>query len=236
MQARFYNIIESGLSPARLGAYGADTPGPCIVLARYLLNAALAESLYSPLQLCEVALRNSIHTELSRLWGRADWYDDPRFILLPWAATEIQNAKRKILKTKPAIHPGGVVAELSFGFWTSLFEPHYEINSPFLPGGIKRVFPFLPKSLHHRKDRKADLESIRLLRNRVFHHERILHWTDLDAKHQLILDVLAWINPELRQMALVFDRYTEIRTAGLTPWIERIRAQWPAPPLPPETP
>lgn len=159
MQARFYNSIEAGLSPARLGAYGADTPGPCIVLARYLLNGSLAESLYSPLQLCEVALRNSIHTELSRLWGRSDWYDDPRIILLPWAATEIQNAKRKILKTKPAIHPGGVVAELSFGFWTSLFEPHYEINSPFLPRGNKRVFPFLPKSLHHRKDRKADLET-----------------------------------------------------------------------------
>lgn len=232
MQAGFYSAIEAGLSPARLGAYGADHPGPCVVLARYLLNAALAESLYSPLQLCEVALRNSIHAELSRLWGRDDWYDDPRFVLLPWAASEVQNAKRKILKTKSAIRPGGVVAELSFGFWTSLFEPHYEINTPFLPGGIKRVFPFLPKSLHKRKDRKADLESIRLLRNRVFHHERIIHWTDLDAKHQLILDVLSWIHPELRQMAMVFDRYTEVRAAGLTPWIGRIRARWPAAPQP----
>ena len=233
MQARFFTLIETGLSPARLGAYGADNPGDCIVLARYLLNASLAESLYSPLQLCEVALRNSIHAELSRIWGRSDWYDDPRFVLLPWAATEVQNAKRKILKTKTAITPGAVVAELAFGFWTSLFEPHYEINTPFLPGGIKRVFPHLPKSLHHRKDRKADLESIRVLRNRVFHHERIIHFADLDAKHQLILDVIAWISPELRQMADVFDRFTPVRSAGLPPWIAAIRAKWPAVPVPP---
>jgi len=197
MQAQFQTSIESILSTERLGAYGADHPGAEVVLARYLWNMALCESLYSPLQLCEVALRNSIHLYLSRLFGREDWFDDARFQLMPWAVDEVQKAKDKISRTGKPVNTGRVVAELQFGFWTSLFEYHYERYTPFLPGAFKGVFPRLPKSLHHRKDRKNDLELIRGLRNRVFHHERILHWKDLDKKHALILSVISWISPEL---------------------------------------
>jgi len=39
------------------------------------------------------------------------------------------------------------------------------------------------------------LEHVRALRNRVFHHERIVHWKDLDAQHDLILQIIGWINP-----------------------------------------
>lgn len=35
---------------------------------------------------------------------------------------------------------------------------------------------------------------IRDLRNRVFHHERILHWNDLDQQHAEILEAIYWIS------------------------------------------
>ncbi|MEI7912766.1 MAG: hypothetical protein WCK77_24325 [Verrucomicrobiota bacterium] len=211
MNTAFFGRIEQRLSTERLGAYavshGGAAPDPCATLARYLLNMAICESLYSPLQLCEIALRNAIHRHASSLMGRVDWYDDPGFLLTSWAADEVAKAKSKITKTGKPLTAGRVVAELQFGFWISLFEAHYEQRTPFLPGAIKAVFPHLPKSLHKRKDRKGDLDKIRLLRNRVFHHERIVHWKDLDARHDLILQVITWISPDLRHLADTLDRF-----------------------------
>lgn len=231
MNGIFYSKIQGGLSSERLEAYAVRSSGASseavVTLARYLLNMALCESLYSPLQLCEIALRNAIHHHLSSLMSREDWYDDPRFQLTPWAATETAKAKIQITKSKKAVTAGRVVAELNFGFWTSLFEDHYEKQTPFLPSAFKAVFPHMPKSLHKRKDRKADLEKIRILRNRVFHHERIVHWKDLDDQHELILDVISWISPELRQMADALDRFQSLRRSGLTPWLEKLRRHWP---------
>jgi hypothetical protein len=227
IQAAFYAHIQRSLSAERLESYGDATVAPSVVLGRYLLNLALCESLYSPLQLCEVALRNSLHTHLSACCGRPDWYDSAAFSLTPWAEAEIVKAKEKITKSHRPVTPGRVVAELQFGFWTSLFEAHYERRGGHLPTGIKGIFPRLPKSLHSRKDIKRDLDRIRTLRNRVFHHERIVHFTDLDLQHALILDVIGWIRPELRQLATALDRFTIVRREGLNPWLAKLGHHWP---------
>jgi hypothetical protein len=153
--------------------------------------------------------------------GREDWYETPSFGLTMWAQDEVRKVKTKIQKMNEPLTAGRVVSELQFGFWTSLFEAHYEQHTPFLPRGIKAVFPHLPKSLHKRKDRKNDLEQIRGLRNRVFHHERIVHWRDLDAQHQLILNVIGWISPELQRVTAAMDRFQSVRAAGLTPFLNR---------------
>ena len=75
----------------------------------------------------------------------------------------------------------------------------------------------------------ARWKRIRDLRNRVFHHERIIHWTDLDAQHAAILEVTGWISPELCAVASVLDRFTAIRQQGLQPWLEKIQQHWPQP-------
>ncbi len=227
VQAVFFQKIAATLSIERLESYGADDASPTVALARYLLNLALCESLYSPLQLCEVALRNSLHRHLTVKIAREDWYDAAAFPLTDWGQNEVAKAKGKIAEAKHDVIPGRVVAELQFGFWTSLFEAHYERRGGYLPVGIRYLFPCLPKSQHSRKGLKRTLEEIRLLRNRVFHHERIVHWTDLDARHRAILDVIGWISPELLQMAMALDRFSAIRSAGLTPWIEKIKQHWP---------
>jgi hypothetical protein len=225
MQLPFLKQVESHISAERLQAYAVSPANveadPKVTLARYMLNMALCESLYPALQSCEIALRNAIHQQLSRLMGREDWYDAPRFVMTSWGQEEIRKAKTKLQKLGKATTPGRVVAELQFGFWTSLFEAHYEQHTPFLPSGIKAVFPYMPKSLHKRKDRKNDLEQIRALRNRVFHHERIVHWRDLNAQHDLILNVIGWVSPELQKVTTTMDRFQTVRAAGLTPFLSR---------------
>lgn len=84
------------------------------------------------------------------------------------------------------------------------------------------AFPHAPRA--ERDLRKLDA---RWKRIRVFHHERIIHWTDLDAQHAALLEVIERASPELRQMAVALDRYTNIRRQGLNPWLEKIRQHWP---------
>jgi hypothetical protein len=231
VQVAFYRQLEFVLSPERMAAYAGDhaegVSPQCLGLARYLLNMALCESLYGSLQMCEVGLRNAIHRELTKLYGREDWYECDSFNLTNWAQGEVTKAKAQITKEGKPITPGRVIAEMSFGFWTSLFESHYEQQTLFLPAGIKGVFPHLPKRQHRRKERKADLENIRQLRNRVFHHERIIHWKDLDSRHQQVHAVIGWFSPSLQHMAQKVDRFAELRKAGLKPWIDLIQANWP---------
>ena len=74
---------------------------------------------------------------------------------------------------------------------------------------------------------RAGIPRIRDLRNRVFHHERIIHWTDLDAQHAGLLEVIQWACPELAQLTVALDRYKNIRQQGLNPWLEKIRLHWP---------
>ena len=95
-----------------------------------------------------------------------------------------------------------------------------------MPAGIKSIFRYLPKSRHNRKIIKAQLETIRTLRNRVFHHEHIVHWTDLDQQHLLILDFLRWVNPELLNLAEYMDRFSEVRSNGLLPWLQDLETHW----------
>lgn len=86
VQPLFIDLVASCLSVERLESYGTDGATPTIALARYLLNLALCESLYSPLQLCEVALRNQLHGYLTHFMGREDWFQAPGFSPAPWVA------------------------------------------------------------------------------------------------------------------------------------------------------
>jgi len=229
MDQRFFNDIQQTLSPERLSVYGQDQPGPCVVLARYLWNAALCESLYSPLQLCEVALRNAIHDTMRNLYSDT-WYD--QVALTELGHIQIADAKKKIAKAGKSAIPGRVIAELPLGFWTGMFENHFARNTLFLPRGIRRVFPRLVKSLHNRKFIKSRLDTIRHLRNRVFHHERIIHWKDLQEQHAHLIETIGWISPELCEMALKLDRFQDVYTHGVDAWMAKIQNHWPAKPSP----
>ena len=63
--------------------------------------------------------------------------------------------------------------------------------------------------------------------------ERILHWRDLDSRHQAIFEIIAWMSPELRDLAVTLDRFQPLRRSGLTPWLEKLRRHWPESPAAP---
>ncbi len=190
------------------------------------MNMALSEALYPALQFAEITLRNGIHTALSARFNTTEWYDLGTYIT-GWQADQIRDARESITTAGKAITPDRIVAELNFGFWTAFFN-RYHARTGLGHHLASRVFCHAPESA--RDLAKLDLrwKKIRDLRNRIFHHERIIHWKDLDDQHARMLEIIGWISPDLREMAHLLDRYCRIRSEGLRPWIDRISQNWPA--------
>lgn len=231
MNPAFFEQIARALATERLDAYRQDGVGPAVTLARYAWNMALCEALYTPLQLAEVALRNAQHGALTQRYGTEVWYDAATAQLPNWQQLRISEARQNLLEREKPVTPGRVVAELSFGFWTGFF------NKIHARSGLgyylaKQTFPHAPRAERDMVKLDARWKRIRDLRNRVFHHERIVHFTDLDAQHTAILEVVGWISPELHDLTSALDRFSAVRNAGLQPWLDQISTRWPQPPAP----
>ncbi|MGC1479214.1 MAG: hypothetical protein WA771_01820 [Chthoniobacterales bacterium] len=228
MNPDFFKEVEGNLHTERIDAYRQDGADEKTTLGRYLLNMALSGALYPTLQFSEIALRNAVHRELSARCGTDAWYDSPQARLTYWQQDKLDEAKRTLSRLTKPLTPGRIVAELNFGFWTGFF------NNAHARTGIgaflsRRAFPHAlsTEQVQNKLDRRW--KDIRDLRNRVFHHERIPHWQDLDQRHQSILDVIEWMSPKLKDFTTVLDRFVAIRQAGLQPWIDQILNKWPKP-------
>jgi len=227
MNIEFFSHIENVLASERLDAYRQDGAGEITTFSRYLLNMALCESLYSPLQFAEIALRNAIHVYFTDYYGKENWYDIiPDNKLRKWQPQQIADTKRKLSQSRKSITPGAIVAELNFGFWTSFFNKFHG-QSGLGHRLAANVFPYAPKTERSLSKLDDKWERVRRLRNRVFHHERILHWKSLEQQHSELLELIKWISPELEEAAVALDRFTTIRSEWLEPWREKIRSHWP---------
>ena len=231
MNTTFFYQVESGLDPERLDVYRLDGASQAVTLARYLWNMALCETLYSPLQISEIALRNAIHGGLTKRYGTDQWYD---FVapLSGWQQHQVHEARGKLQSNGKSITPGRMVAELHFGFWTGFFNKSHA-GTGLGHSLANQVFANAPRSERDMKKLDIRWKRIRDLRNRVFHHERIVHWVDLDAQHAAVLEIIGWISPALCDLAQALDRYASIRKAGLQPWVDKLHYQWPIPAITP---
>lgn len=228
MNLPFFEKIQPALAVERLDAYRQDQAEPRVTLARYLWNMALCESLYSPLQMVEIALRNALQRCLESRFQSAQWYDVPACWQLLTSAQQCQidEAKQNLTRQNKPHAPGRIVAELTFGFWTAFFNRRAAQSRDIVQLTAK-VFHSAPKSQRDMRSLNRRLTFLRELRNRVFHHERIIHWTDLDTRHAAMLETIGWISQELQELAIVLDRFAAIRKAGIQPWQSKLLRHWP---------
>jgi hypothetical protein len=223
-----FRSLEPLLSADRVQAFRGKTSDPDrLVLARYAYNIALCESLYPLLHMLEVTLRNALWRGvanrhpgtgvLNLTTGRLDsWLDqDPAMnpVLHESQRTLVDEAKRSVVKDRRPLTEGRLIAELKFGFWTSLFSHRYGDFSPsqprLWPSLFPAVFPNLDTAKFGRSDVDDRLRRIRLLRNRAFHHEPL--WQrKLRLDEQEILETIGWISVEAREFAAAQSRVTMV--------------------------
>jgi len=208
MQANFSDQLRRSISHERLDAYRqrGTSNDDAELFAHYAWNMTLSESLYTPLQCLEVSLRNGIHDAATAYFKTDTWFDLPDVLYTP-EFNKVQDAKGILLKNKKPLDAGRIIPELTFGFWTSLFDVRYEkILWPWL---LKPVVPNMPRHIRIRKNLSKRLNRVRTLRNRIFHHEPIWHWRDLQNQHTEILEAITWVNPAMKAFVEQFDRFEE---------------------------
>lgn len=127
----------------------------------------------------------------------------------------LTNAISDLKRRNEAIHHGKIIAEMSFGFWSSLL--YHKSDAPsfkkdknkavFWPYCIKDAFPYMPKKIRTRIYAERKIECIRRFRNRIFHHEPI--WKmNLDMKYKDILEVISWFYEEYEKF-IIIDKVKE---------------------------
>lgn len=212
-----WNDLEKHFSAARLGRYRAARGGDEVkAAADYASNVLLSEAMLPMLNVLEIALRNGIHARLSKLYDRSDWWEawigNPAF---GWQNKEVDVAKAKLTRRHEPLNADKVLAELTFGFWTSLFNVQFQ---SILWKDLRLVFARCPKPLRQRHNISAALNRIRDLRNRVFHHEPLL-WLmpPLIEQHAVGLTVINWIDPVLGQWLDEHDRLPNTWTGWMSP-------------------
>ena len=203
----FFEIV---FSEARMRPYFDHYPGnEKKAVLHYEQNIRLAESLVPSISVFEITLRNAVIRELERMTGCREWYlyfqNNP--VLKPLNGYII-TAIKHIEKRGETVTADKINGELTMGFWVSLFNAEYEKS---LWKDLRRAFPNLPKQLRQRKTVSAPLNAIRSLRNRTFHHETI-SWslTRLSSLHDMIVNVICWMNPKLPTWLQRIDRYEHV--------------------------
>jgi hypothetical protein len=226
-QASYVGRIEKALSTERLSRFRLAPSEPrWEQLARYAWNVAMSEAFYPLLHHFEVVLRNQVFAAGEAAYPTARyadvrcWLDAVPSPLHPkFGVPGVQKAKQKLFGKGAAagsarsFGPGDLVAALDFGFWTGMFSSYYTWQSardPRLwPQRLATVFPHGPK-LTRVQSVSAELNDIRHLRNRVFHHEPIWRQPDLLQDRERILRLLGWMSPEVARTVRALDRLPEV--------------------------
>jgi len=199
-------IFERAFSEKRMEKYFKRYSDTDKAIIHYQCNIELSEAFYPCINVFEVLLRNNINRELAKSFGREDWY--VRFASTPGLTDlnkYIMQANKQIAVRKEYSSSSKIIAELTLGFWVSLFNVEYE---RILWKDLRKVFPNMPKKDRQRKKIAPPLNRFRAFRNRIFHHEPI-SWNMERIKqiHTEILTLLTWMNVDISVWFATFDRF-----------------------------
>lgn len=179
--------LERSISTDRLSRYLRAVGGDrAKSIEMYLWNIALSESLYGPIHHAEVTVRNALYQQMLNTHG-ANWFDS--VVLAPHMDLMLTEAKDSLVRAGKPVTDPRLVAELNFGFWLSLLARRFE-TSLWIPC-LRHSFSARPRHML-RNDVYQRLNKIRLLRNRIAHHEPIFE-RRLADEYIGILELVGWI-------------------------------------------
>ena len=193
--------LESIISAPRFARYLSRYNGNRTVAARmYAWNLSVSAAFWEPICVLEVAVRNAIHDQLVEGRKRPDWWNDTTLNLCRNERDSV-NAAIATLVARGNTSPTSdqVVAATSFRLWVGLTGEGLVGNHLFRyettlwqPRLIK-AFPNAGQ--RRRKYIHAELDKIRVLRNRIAHHEPIYN-APLPALHDAIIEIAAMVHPD----------------------------------------
>jgi hypothetical protein len=208
---QFIQEIRRALSEPRLETYRDrnDPSSDLEMITNYFWDIDLAEALVPSLHAVELAVRNSMHSALSRENGSDMWFYKPG-LLRSTQLEMLASGLEKLARKRRDATADRIVSALPFGFWVSLLTGPYE-QALWQPNSYHLLFEVFPHAgAITRKQIHTRLDHIRDLRNRVFHHQHIWDRPDLQGEHDQIHKVIEWISPSLKKAVQAVDDFPAI--------------------------
>lgn len=195
------------LSQERFDKYRKWASGDDALAVRlYTYNVELSSALYGPLHMLEVALRNVADKQLTAAFG-ATWIDQVPVLGDSYQQGCVAAARTTLVRERKAATHAQIVAELNFGFWSSLFGH----KSHHLWGTLRPIFQ--ARGIQ-RSTVAGQLRDLRILRNRVAHYEPILA-LPLDHRYNSITTLTGWLSPSAAAWVAQTSRWTSLYPAGI---------------------
>ncbi|MCB0930079.1 MAG: hypothetical protein KDB70_19690 [Mycobacterium sp.] len=207
--------IDALLSEARFARYLDRYSGNRVLARRlYTWNLAASSALWGPIHVLEIAVRNALHDRLVERTGRGDWWADTHVHLCASERDSIDSAIAT-LQRRGTDNPSSdqVVAATSFGLWVGLTgdgvprDRLLSYETTFWQPRLQHAFPH--RGERRRKYIHARLNDIRVLRNRIAHHEPIYR-SPLQQLHDDILEIAGMVHPDARQFIESHSRAQEV--------------------------
>ncbi len=212
-----YGKLEYYLSQPRLDRFLSATGNSKTKAQKlYRINLRVSQAFYPVLNLFEIFFRNIVNYQVSSYFTNPNWIitekngfmSDPtlklsRFFL----KNSVSNAERTIRRRRGIITSGKLIAEQSFGFWTSLFDTHHY---RLIGGVVIHCFQNKPAYVN-RNVLNQKLNNIREFRNRVYHNEPIcfngnmIDFTEAMNIKNEIYELLDWIDADLTNYVDYFN-------------------------------
>ena len=174
------------LSADRFATYLGWAQGDVAMAERlYSYNVQLSADFYASLHMLEVALRNKVDEALINAHGTG-WMHSTTVLVENYQHTCVAQAQATLQRDGKAVTHSQMVAELNFGFWSSVFGR----SSNNLWGALRPIFQTgsLKRAAVAQK-----LRDLRKLRNRIAHYEPILA-QPIATLHGDILTLTAWMS------------------------------------------
>jgi len=227
--------LEQALSTPRFERFRAVAEGDDHAWLLYRWNIELA-STFAPLAAdLEVALRNTIHLQLTELFGSETWWTNPSLLLDDITADMLTQVVRRYRKQvdSGSIRAGKVVSELSLGTWVALLSRgghsslgrSIDYDRRLWRPALRRGFATgeLNNDGEARRPTREDVhrraETFQKLRNRCAHHEPIIDgiktpgtstMVQLDDVWNGCVELLGWISPPLAQVHIDDPAFLEV--------------------------
>lgn len=171
-------------------------------LKLYQKNIEVSQAFYAPLSVLEVTLRNKIDDSFKRHFNSEEWLTNalPPELLKPVVEIEI-----RLNRSKKNTSNSRILAELNFGFWTTLFNRQY---AKVFWKPLHQIFQDIPSEKRKRNIVSARLNHIRNFRNRIYHYEPVI-WdlSELKKIKNEIEEVTKWLDSSTSQWVSTFDSF-----------------------------
>lgn len=220
------------LGKPRLAPYLEASGGDLLqAFELYTWSAEIGGAMHPILAFVEIAVRNSLDPVIGewnaaqggqhgRDWTRKNCAAQPLYLIMKESLNAARGFAQRASDSRPSDHArygadpthDDILAQLPFGSWANLVfgQPGNDSRQASLWRDCTHLaFPALGDDESSRKYVGVRLNRLRLLRNRIAHHENLL---DVQAQAQLrtCLALLSKINPEFPSLAMTRNRVRSV--------------------------